>query len=40
MGHGARQSRLVEIARHVLGDDWLPGYVNAANRGGIERVLV
>ncbi|HEY2967423.1 MAG TPA: DUF3683 domain-containing protein [Casimicrobiaceae bacterium] len=31
---------VVEIARHVLGDDWLPNYVNAANRGGIERVLV
>jgi FAD/FMN-containing dehydrogenase/heterodisulfide reductase subunit C len=31
---------VVEIARHVLGDDWLPDYVNAANRGGIERVLV
>jgi Fe-S oxidoreductase len=31
---------VVEIARHVLGDDWLPAYVNAANKGGIERVLV
>jgi hypothetical protein len=31
---------VVEIARHVLGDDWLPDYVNAANQGGIERVLV
>jgi FAD/FMN-containing dehydrogenase/Fe-S oxidoreductase len=31
---------VVEIARHVLGDDWLPDYVNAANKGGIERVLV
>ena len=31
---------VVEIARHVLGEDWLPDYVKAANRGGIERVLV
>ena len=31
---------VVEIARHVLGEDWLPNYVNAANKGGIERVLV
>ena len=31
---------VVEIARHTLGEDWLPGYVRAANRGGIERVLV
>jgi len=31
---------VVEIARHVLGADWLPDYVARANRGGIERVLV
>jgi FAD/FMN-containing dehydrogenase/Fe-S oxidoreductase len=31
---------VVEIARHVLGDQWLPNYVKAANNGGIERVLV
>jgi Fe-S oxidoreductase len=31
---------VVEIARHVLGEDWLPKYVKAANNGGIERVLV
>jgi FAD/FMN-containing dehydrogenase/Fe-S oxidoreductase len=31
---------VVEIARHVLGDDWLPDNVNAANKGGIERVQV
>jgi len=31
---------VVEIARHVLGEDWLPAYVKAANNGGIERVLV
>ncbi|MEP6941787.1 MAG: DUF3400 domain-containing protein [Betaproteobacteria bacterium] len=31
---------VVEIARNVLGEDWLPRYVERANRGGIERVLV
>jgi Fe-S oxidoreductase len=31
---------VVEIARRVLGPDWLPDYVKAANNGGIERVLV
>jgi len=31
---------VVEIARHVLGKDWLVDYVNRANNGGIERVLV
>jgi FAD/FMN-containing dehydrogenase/Fe-S oxidoreductase len=31
---------VVEIARHVLGKDWLPDYVRRANDGGIERVLV
>jgi FAD/FMN-containing dehydrogenase/Fe-S oxidoreductase len=31
---------VVEIARHVLGENWLPQYVAQANRGGIERVLV
>jgi Fe-S oxidoreductase len=31
---------VVEIARHVLGSEWLPAYVRAANSGGIERVLV
>jgi len=31
---------VVEIAKHVLGEDWLPAYVRAANNGGIERVLV
>jgi len=30
----------VEIAKHVLGADWLPRYVANANAGGIERVLV
>jgi len=31
---------VVEIARHLLGENWLPDYVNRANDGGIERVLV
>jgi Fe-S oxidoreductase len=31
---------VVEIARRILGEDWLPTYVAAANRGGIERVLL
>ncbi len=31
---------VVEIARHLLGADWLPDYVRRANAGGIERVLV
>jgi FAD/FMN-containing dehydrogenase/Fe-S oxidoreductase len=31
---------VVEIARNLLGSDWLPKYVQQANQGGIERVLV
>ena len=31
---------VVEIAKHLLGADWLPQYVQRANNGGIERVLV
>jgi Fe-S oxidoreductase len=31
---------VVEMARHVLGDNWLVDYVAKANRGGIERVLL
>jgi Fe-S oxidoreductase len=31
---------VVELARHVLGQDWLADYVARANAGGIERVLV
>jgi Fe-S oxidoreductase len=31
---------VVEIAKYVLGEMWLPDYVNRANNGGIERVLV
>ena len=31
---------VVEMARHVLGENWMPDYVANANAGGIERVLV
>jgi len=31
---------VVEMARQILGKEWLPSYVDAANHGGIERVLV
>ncbi|MEN9543831.1 MAG: hypothetical protein RLZZ598_664, partial [Pseudomonadota bacterium] len=31
---------VVEMARRILGEDWMPTYVKAANDGGIERVLV
>jgi FAD/FMN-containing dehydrogenase/Fe-S oxidoreductase len=31
---------VVEIAKHLLGENWLPDYVARANSGGIERVLV
>ncbi|WP_093375823.1 DUF3683 domain-containing protein [Variovorax sp. OV329] len=31
---------VVEMARQILGEDWMPQYVAAANEGGIERVLV
>ncbi|MBK6869341.1 MAG: FAD/FMN-binding oxidoreductase [Burkholderiales bacterium] len=31
---------VVEMARHILGENWLREYVDKANAGGIERVLV
>ncbi|MBC7602818.1 MAG: DUF3400 domain-containing protein, partial [Ramlibacter sp.] len=31
---------VVEMANKILGDNWMPDYVHAANSGGIERVLV
>jgi len=31
---------VVEMARHILGENWLEDYVTKANSGGIERVLV
>jgi hypothetical protein len=30
----------VEMARHILGENWMTEYVEHANNGGIERVLV
>ena len=31
---------VVEMAKHLLGPDWMADYVAKANRGGIERVLL
>ena len=31
---------VVEMANQILGEDWMPDYVERANAGGIERVLV
>ncbi|MBU3740574.1 MAG: (Fe-S)-binding protein, partial [Rhodoferax sp.] len=31
---------VVEMARQILGEQWMPDYVRRANQGGIERVLV
>ena len=31
---------VVEMAREILGENWMPDYVQRANAGGIERVLV
>ena len=31
---------VVEMANRILGDNWMPDYVQRANQGGIERVLV
>ena len=31
---------VVEMARRILGEDWMPEYVRQANEGGIERVLL
>ena len=31
---------VVEMANQILGTQWMPDYVAAANNGGIERVLV
>ncbi|HLT98752.1 MAG TPA: FAD/FMN-binding oxidoreductase [Burkholderiaceae bacterium] len=31
---------VVEMAKHILGEDWLQEYVRRANNGGIERVLL
>ena len=31
---------VVEMARHILGENWMAEYVDKANSGGIERVLL
>jgi Fe-S oxidoreductase len=31
---------VVEIAKHILGENWMAEYVAKANNGGIERVLL
>jgi Fe-S oxidoreductase len=31
---------VVELARRLLGEDWMREYVEQANRGGVERVLL
>ena len=31
---------VVEMAKHLLGENWLERYVEQANNGGIERVLL
>ena len=36
----ARTLPVSELATRLLGPDWLPGFVQKANSGGIERVLL
>ena len=31
---------VVEMAKHLLGDNWMPEYVERVNNGGIEKVLL
>ncbi|MFZ1623881.1 MAG: DUF3400 domain-containing protein, partial [Gammaproteobacteria bacterium] len=31
---------VVELARHLLGEGWMESYVQKANNGGIERILL
>ena len=31
---------VIELARHILGENWMKEYVEKANNGGIERVLL
>jgi FAD/FMN-containing dehydrogenase/Fe-S oxidoreductase len=41
LGNGLKADYLViELARHILGEDWMKEYVEKANNGGIERVLL
>ena len=42
LNHGLLEADyiVVEMARRILGENWLPEYVQRANSGGVERVLV
>lgn len=31
---------VVEVARHILGEDWIDGFIEKAQHGGVERVLL
>lgn len=31
---------VVEVARHILGEDWIDGFIERAQQGGVERVLL
>ena len=31
---------VVEMARHLLGENWMPEFVDRVRQGGIERVLL
>ena len=31
---------VVEMAKHILGENWMPEYVETVNKGGIEKVLL
>ena len=31
---------VVEMAKHILGENWMEDYIAKANRGGIEKVLL
>ena len=31
---------VIEMAKHILGKNWMAEYVDKANNGGIERVLL
>jgi FAD/FMN-containing dehydrogenase/Fe-S oxidoreductase len=31
---------VVEMAKHILGENWMEDYIDKANRGGIEKVLL
>ncbi len=31
---------VIEMARHLLGEDWQPDFIDRANSGGVEKVLL